>query len=288
MLDVKSWRGQDALVHTPSVLKQMRLLFPSGALIQDTRFSPHSSPPHLTRTSCLTFLSEAVQCVPDWEVKYLLSPDLKTDRTTKKVCLWQLDWRWSNLWVEVCLTLFPFRQNAPLKSQVPRLTAFQKPSDHRFLLFFYLSPFPPYPHFRAVPPPTSPPPHLSSASPLLLFSHFLVTAFKAEVKEVISDGEKKKKKEAQAAWTRPGVTLLFHNLCLLVLFIKSGFYALCRNCIVFSRGSEAAVPRQKNTLLCLKGLKKQNFSACQLTPEKWKVLLEPFYCLKMLNARNLP
>lgn len=125
-----------------------RLLFPSSALIQDTRFSPPSSL-HLTWTSCLpllvAFLSEAARFEPGWVVGYLLIPVLKTDLTKNK----------RKVFVTACLMVkwtltggllyaLSFWKNALFKSQFELLTAFQKPSCHWFQLFFhFITLFPP-------------------------------------------------------------------------------------------------------------------------------------------------
>lgn len=99
-----TWRGQDALVCTPS---PSRCSFYSP-LVHWSRIQGFGGSLHLTRTSCLCVLSEAALRGPGWVVKYLSIPVLKTDPKIKACCLWQQVWWRSQLWLEVCLTLLPF------------------------------------------------------------------------------------------------------------------------------------------------------------------------------------
>lgn len=202
-----------------TVSKYTRLLFPSSALIQETRFSPHSSL-RLTWTSCPSFLSE-----PGGAGSFLLIHVLKTALIKNKMFVWFRLTAWfggvwifllhfkSEVWLEVCLTLFPFLKM--YFSYISALTSNSLPETFPSLIsscslaFFFCSSFKTL--FFIF--------HQSSASPPFSFSLFILTS--------LSEQRWKKSlvmaKTAQAVWRRPGLTLLSHNLCLLVLLIKVAF-----------------------------------------------------------------
>lgn len=218
----ESWRrtrGGTGCTCLLAVSKYTRLLFPSSALIQETRFSPHSSL-RLTWTSCPSFLSE-----PGGVGSFLLIHVLKTALIKNKMFVWFRLTAWfggvrifllhfkSEVWLEVRLTLFPFLKM--YFSYISALTSNSLPETFPSLIsscslaFFFCASFKTL--FFIF--------HQSSASPPFSFSLFILTS--------LSEQRWKKSlvmaKTAQAVWRRPGLTLLSHNLCLLVLLIKVAF-----------------------------------------------------------------
>lgn len=169
-----TWRGQDALVCTLSP-SRCGLLFPSSALIQDTRFLPPNSLGLPACPSCQR------QCGPGLVIKYLLMSVIKLDLTKNK-------WGVGPTLFDSVFILFPhFKSKLCLEVCLT------------FSLFLLLSPHSPTNVSKHIFPSVI---SLTSAFILTLQSH---SSFGVEVKEIISDG----KNMAQAAWTRPGLTLLF-------------------------------------------------------------------------------